>query len=47
MAELFVSKGADVSAKNQRGESPLSMAKAKGQSHKELAELLGKHEAKE
>jgi len=44
MAELLVSKGADVSAKNKRGESPLSTAKVKGR--EEFLELLRKYEAK-
>ena len=45
MVKLLISKGADVNAKTDRGQTPLSLAKERG--HKQIVELLLKHEAKE
>jgi ankyrin repeat protein len=44
IAELLIAKGADVTAKNEDGETPLDWANWR--SHAETADLLRKHGAK-
>jgi len=45
VAKLLISKGADIEARNNNGLTPLGFASFNG--HKEVAELLLKHGAKE
>jgi ankyrin repeat protein len=45
MTQLLITKGADVNAKGNSGETALSVAKEKG--HTEIVELLRKHGARE
>jgi ankyrin repeat protein len=42
---LFIAHGADINAKDSRGQTPLQYAKKKG--HTEIVKLLKKHGAKE
>ena len=45
VAERLIANGADVNARSNIGQTPLSLAKAKG--HTEIIDLLHKHAAKE
>jgi len=45
VAEFLLVKGANLNAREEKGKTPLEVAKEEG--HKEIVELLRKHGAKE
>jgi len=45
VVELLIAKGADMNAKNNKGQAALSLAKEQG--HEEIVELLRKHGARD
>jgi len=42
---MLIAKGADVNARTDKGQTPISLARERG--HTEIVELLRKHGAKE
>ncbi len=47
IVEMLLAKGADINAKTDKGDTPLSMALAKGENRTRIVELLRRHGAKE